>query len=550
MHRILPILEIVLVAAIVWLAGWMRFNDLGTNPPGVFRDETEKALNAWSLAQTGHVFEFVPGPMGQPLVQWRKHPLFLNVYGVETSTIYHWALSTIARREHPPTPFEMRIPAAAAGTLSVALLWLMLRWLYGPAVALTAALFLSISPWSVPLSRWALQGSFIPLFMIVGIGGLLLGRKRHPAWLLMGAMGMGLAFYTYSGARPFVLAFTLTAAALHAWMLRRHWRLPETRRQLWWALAAMILFLILIMPALSAMMAPGGTTRLQRIGVFGNGRTIVESLAIVLRNYLLHYSPRFLILHGDPQLRHGVAPFGVLHYVEFAFALLGLLFIRHRQERWLLLAWLVLFPVGAMLTNPAEMPHALRSIVALPLPQLLAAMGIVGTFERMRSWLAGRRHATLMLTAAMAATAAITAASAWSFANELFRRYPAYTAREWECGFGDALAKARSEAAGKPVAISGSIALAPYLVLYYDRTPLDDLQKNGWSALNLILLPPSNFQFQQLWPLLPTDTTLLAVPEDDLSGLAYPMHIIHPPANTRADAEQLPPVYVVYKKVK
>ncbi len=536
--------EFVLLAIIAALAGWFRIHDLNTNPPGIFRDEAEKALNGWALARTGEAFEFAPGLDGQPSVQWRKHPLFIDVYGVETSSMYQWALSLIAHQDHPPTPLQMRLPAAIAGTLSVIALFLFARILGGAPVALMAAFFLAISPWSILFSRWALQGSFIPLLITAGVGGIISAKRCHYAWLLLSAIGFALAFYTYSGARPFVLAFVVVASALH-------WRMALDRSSRLWAVGAIALFMLLIAPTLLAMFAPCGTARFQRISVFSADRSFVESLAVMARNYLLHYSPSFLFLHGDPQPRHSITSFGVLYHIEFFFAVIGLiaLFLKRLPERYLLLAWLILFPVGAMLTDPREMPHALRSIVALPLPQLLAGYGAISAYLFYRTRLEARGRKPWEVCIPSSVAAAIILLSATAFAIDLFKYYPGYTMREWEAGFGDALKMARKEAGSEPIFISGSIALAPYQVLYFDGTTPEELKRSGWAALKINLLPPSNFRFDRLWPYLPKGAVLLALPEDNLSGLAFPAGIIHPPAKTLAQSEQMPPLYVIYKKV-
>jgi len=247
-----------------------------------------------------------------------------------------------------------------------------------------------------------------------------------------------------------------------------------------------------------------------------------------------------------------VASFGVLYHIEFAFALIGLimLFARRYGERWLLLAWLLLFPAGAMLTSPSQMPHALRTIVALPLPQILAAVGVVELLRSLRERAAAGRLSRAFAPVVAAITVLAAGASVAAFSTDLFRYYPTYSMQAWESGFGEALQAAREEAQDAPLAISGSIALAPYLVIYYDATPPEELMQRGFDALNAMVLPPTNFRFDSIWPFLPRDTVLLTVPQDDLRGLAYPTHIIHPPAPTQAEREQMPPLYVIYRKVQ
>jgi hypothetical protein len=540
---------LALIAILVLGAG-LRLARLDHNPPGVFRDEAEKGLNAWALGRGGSVFDFVPDAAGRPTVEWRRWPLFINVYGVRTSALYQYALAPLARGEAPPSPAVLRLPAALAGLASVAAVYLAARLLYGAGVGLGAAFWLAVSPWSVAFSRWALQGAFVPLFMALGAGGLALGLRRRPAWLVLGGAALGAAFYGYSGARPFVLAFVVAAVLLERKAL---WE-PRRRK---WACAAAGLFALFVVPALVAMAMPGGMGRLARISVFGEGRGLFQALWAMAGNYFIHFSPGFLFLRGDPELRHGVASFGQIYHVEFLFALAGAwaLWRGGGRERRLWAAWLALFPVGAMLTSPSQMPHALRTLVLLPLPQILAGHGLVWFAARLgrrrpvrESAGAGAAASRGRATLAWALVSLATAASVGGFAFDLFGSYPRYSARHWAAGFGEALASARERRGAEGVVcVSGSIALARYLTLYYDGVTPERLAAEGHEALGAYFPPPA-FDLRPLWRSLPAGSTLVAVPEDARGLDAFPVKIVHPPSASAAESEELPATFWVYKK--
>jgi 4-amino-4-deoxy-L-arabinose transferase-like glycosyltransferase len=549
MTRRLLLNEFTAAFAVVLLGGLLRLWALGDNPPGIFRDEAEKALNGWAIADRGAAFEFVQGIGGGPAVNWRSWPLFIGVNGVKTSAIYQYALALFVGGGRP-SALLTRLPAAFAGIASVIALFALARLLYGAPVALCAAFWLAVSPWSVAFSRWALQGSFIPLFMTLGVGGLAMGMRRRPVWLLLGGSALGLAFYTYSGARPFLLAF----AAVSALIL---WKRLSERREKRRAIGALALFLVFAAPTLAMMLAPGGMSRFGAISVFGGDGGFMQAIGSMISNYFSHFSPSFLIVRGDLNLRHGVDSFGELYHVEFVFALLGIWRLAKDRppELPLLAAWLVLFPVGAMLTNPAEMPHALRTIVALPLPQLLAAHGMVWFASRAKAAPDGAETSLgspRRTRIAYAAAGLFVFLSVAAFSYDLFVRYPDYSARQWETGFGEALAGARREAEpGAPVYISGSIAMSWYLTMYYDSVSPGELAKQGWGALNAIHLPPQPaFDLSAHWDSLPKGAALVALDPgiDRIYGYVFPVKIVHPPAATIARREALTPLYVVYKK--
>src|SRR5690606_35768316 len=94
-------------------------------------------------------------------------------------------------------------------------------------------------------------------------------------------------------------------------------------------------------------------------------------------NFLSHFSPDFLLLSGDKELRHS-AGVGMLNAAEVLAAIAGVVFaVRGRcRWAWLLICWVVLSPVAASLTR-VGVPHALRCQLTLPAWQLLAAYGLM-----------------------------------------------------------------------------------------------------------------------------------------------------------------------------
>jgi hypothetical protein len=93
-----------------------------------------------------------------------------------------------------------------------------------------------------------------------------------------------------------------------------------------------------------------------------------QKLHTFSENYFWHLSPRFLLLSGDPNLRHATGFGGELFFAVFLLALAGIL-VFFLKKTWrenpffiLLFLQLLLAPVAAALTQEA-LPHALRSIL-------------------------------------------------------------------------------------------------------------------------------------------------------------------------------------------
>ena len=117
-----------------------------------------------------------------------------------------------------------RAAAVACGVLSVELLYLLGRRIFGGQVALLAASWLALSPWHVYWSSLALLDVFLVLFLEMAFL-LVLGGKRNPYLILLAAGCFALAFSTkYSGgfALPGLVLFgfdSLRPRSLSAWIV-------------------------------------------------------------------------------------------------------------------------------------------------------------------------------------------------------------------------------------------------------------------------------------------------------------------------------------------
>jgi hypothetical protein len=106
-------------------------------------------------------------------------------------------------------------------------------------------------------------------------------------------------------------------------------------------------------------------------------------------NYLAHFEPGFLFQTSTDWItRHYVRGFGMLYLFEAPFLVVGLIVIllRHRRADLFLLSWLAIYPLAAALVGP---PLSTRSITGVIAMQMLAAIGMVATFEAV-TWVARR----------------------------------------------------------------------------------------------------------------------------------------------------------------
>jgi len=490
------------LVVILLVAAAVRFWKLGSLPPAIFRDEAEKALNGWFLLNDG-VDE-----------QGRPWPLFVKVFGVTTSAIYQYAtipfLALGGLNE-----WTARMPAAMVGVLTVLFTWLFCRRVWGWQVAAWAAGLLAISPWHVPLSRWAQQGVFLPLLFVMAAWGVaalratrelrimnyelrieesasqteegMKGREAARAarqlritnyelriegsasqteerikeqrgeWqgslsLAVGAVCLGLAMYAYDPARLFAPLLGLLGAVIwwRVWIVR--WRA---------VLAAGVVFALMVSPVVWLLVIHGdeAQARFRFLSVFRPGVSVGEGLLAFLGNYFSHFSPGFLLVSGDRELRHS-GGVGMLNLVGFAFALAGTWVAVRRRCRWgwFMIGWVLLAPVAASLTREG-VPHALRSQMALPAWQVLAGVGIsaaVQRFDETRRRAVGQMVALGILLSAM------------PFFFSYFGSYAARSAVNWQYGVKQALQFLNNPGTkNSRVVLQESVVGANYLVPFY-----------------------------------------------------------------------------------
>ncbi len=527
---------VYLLFLIIALAAILRLYSLGSNPPALFRDEAEKGYTAYSLLKTGGYIYFETFPTGSH-VRFQPFPLFCNVFGVYTSAIYQY-LDVPFVALFGLTVFATRAPACLAGILTVLLTFFLAKRLWNNTrLALIASLLLAISPWHVLFSRWALQGILVPMFLTIALLCFLKGVEQRPRYWLLAALLFGISFYSYAVARLFIPIFLLLLCLVY-WR-----RLGEARP---WALGSLDLFLILAVPVFLFTLSAQGGSRFERISIFALNLPWYKTLLLFLGNYMEHYSPLFLFFKGDELTRHSVqslatmqvlgVPFhlnpksvallltssGVLYLFEAPFLIIGLIRLARRrtQTDLLLLGWFLLFPVGASLTHEG-VPHALRSIVALPMLQLITAMGI----HTVLKWLnppeqpdqsdrpvvphVKRVARTVLLCLVIVACIAVLL-----FVFNLFVLYPIYSAPDWQYGVKEALEYTRHHSP-PPVQIylSGYITFAPYLVLFYEKIQPAHVKANGFRSLPYVFMPPG-LNMERFWPQISSNSLVVLYPQE------------------------------------
>jgi len=509
---------------ILCVAGFFRLWNLGSNPPALFRDEAEKGYTTYCIARTGGYLYFCGLP-GHMEMRFQRLPLFINVFGVYTSAIYQYCAAPFVMLGGL-NEWTIRLPAALVGILTVWLVYLLvLAWTGDPTAALFSAGFLAISPWHIIFSRWAQQGILEPLLITASLLFFQYGLTRKPSYFIPCGLFSGLAFYTYEVARVFVPLLLICLFLIH-----RRALLKEKK----WVGACTLTFLAIALPTFIYYVTGAHSARFARLSVFGGGRNLSESLVLFLRNYLKHYSLDFLFFHGDSELRHSLPGMGMMYLFEAPLLFYGLLLLikEARSHRALLLCWFFLYPLASALTNEG-IPHALRSIVGIPMFQVISGIAAASLLKCAREFFAQRttaenqeKHAlqALLVRGLVLLIILTVAINVIRMGRNLFHHYPYESAEHWQYGVKQALNIVhKSGVSPDRVFFSGYITYAPYLVMAYDRIDPVKLKMEGILGLGYNFLPP-NLPVKEIWSRLPEGSWLILYPWE--SGGMKPDYVI------------------------
>lgn len=201
-----------LIVLIIGLGACLRLYQFPHNPPGFYVDEAGVGYEAFSLLHTGTDRWGIRLPVY--FISWGSGQSVLYAY-LSIPFIVLFGLNILASR----------LLNVFLGILSVPLLYVTVKRVWGRERALLAALLLAILPWHVMLSRWALDANALPFFLLLGTytTARLLDQPRG-AWALLALLPWGVALYAYAMAWivvPLVLVLVVTSNRAR---VQQHWR--------------------------------------------------------------------------------------------------------------------------------------------------------------------------------------------------------------------------------------------------------------------------------------------------------------------------------------
>ena len=381
--------KLALLFSILFLAAFLRFWQLGVVPPSPDWDEAALGYNAYSLLKTGKDEYGTRWPLALRSFDDYKPPLYAYL-AIPSIKVFGLSL------------FSVRVPAAIMGILAVLGTFFLVQELmllgtkrFMEHIPIIAMFLLAISPWHLQFSRIAFEANIGVTFNIWGLY-FLLKSLTNGKLMPVSALIFGLGFYAYHSQRVFIPLLMLLVFIVFFKKFLSKWK---------YILVSIVVGLIIVGPLLPVVFGKDGLTRLKGtsslsdqtgllaksvskleddlqngnlMGLLWENRRIVY-IKTIAEGYLSHFSLKWLFLSGDND-RHHAPDTGLLYLWELPFLLWGMVMVAKRGGviRNLLFGWLLLAPIAASPTS--ETPHAIRTLVTLPLLQVFTAFGLYSAY--------------------------------------------------------------------------------------------------------------------------------------------------------------------------
>jgi 4-amino-4-deoxy-L-arabinose transferase-like glycosyltransferase len=454
----------------IGVACFLRFYQLGQNPPSLTWDEASWGYNAYSLGLDGRdeFGNFLP-------IQ------YLTSFGDFKPPVYAY-LDIIPIKVFGLTEFAVRFPSALFGSLTVLVTYFLVKKIFSKNswVALLTAFFLAISPWHINLSRAAFEANVGTFFIVTGVW-LFIEVIQGKKWFLpISIASFVLSMYTFNTARIvspiFVVGLSVT-----------FWRnMLLAKKQL--ALAVLV-GAVLFAPLLQFSFTPQARLRFQEVNIFSNPDVVTMANQEVVndndalwskilhnrrfvftveyaRHYFDHFNPQFLFIKGDGNPKFSTQDVGELYLWDLPLFIAGILLLLKKKEGYwkFIFFWLLIGIIPA--ATARETPHALRIEATIPTFQIIIAYGVVFFFEQ-----------THTMKNKKARYVILSFASTFLFINFLYyvhgyyMHYPREFSGEWQFGYKESITYAKGIEDQYENIIATDALGRPYIYyLFYTKT--------------------------------------------------------------------------------
>lgn len=469
----------IIFLAIVLIGFFLRFYQLGSNPPSLTWDEAAWGYNAYSLGIDGKD-EF-----------GRFLPLnYLESFGDFKPPMYAY-LDILPIKFLGLNEFAVRFPSALFGVLTVLVTYFLTKRIFWNSkskniYALFSSLFLAISPWHIMLSRAAFEANIATFFLVGGVLFFLQGVQEKKWNIVYSIIFFVLSIYTFNTSRIVAPILVLFLAVL----FRK--KLIENKKQ---TLVAIIVGILFILPTARFLFSPQASLRFKEVNIFSDAdvvRTANQEIAndnnatwskvlhnrrfaytiSFLRHYFDNLNPNFLFIKGDGNPKFSTQDVGEMYLWDLPFFVAGIFILLKKKEAfwWIVPSWLLLGILPA--ATARETPHALRIETTLPTFQILTAYG----FSQFLVVIKKMKNFKFLITF----LSVLLLANFFYFFRNYSVHYPHEFSGEWQYGYKDSIEYVKSvESKYDNIYITGDLGRPYIYYLFYTKTDPSIFRENS-----------------------------------------------------------------------
>ncbi len=343
----------VFTILILLFAICLRFYKLGDIPHGMTWDEAAIGYNGFAIFNTRRDEWLEQLPVSFQSFGDYKAPFSIYLNGFFTF-IFGMNL------------FAVRLPFAIFSIFSIFGLMLLVKEIFKKNklvnyYALYSGLIITISPWHFHYSRTGFESGIALAFFIWGTFFLLKTLDTNfKIWIykIGSVISYSLALYTYHSSKIVIPLLMLVILALN------FKKIVNNIKKFYWSI---IFWIILLIPIFKDSLFGLGLTRANAT-ILTQEVSFYEKVIFILKNFLSHLSPSFLIFGETTTLRHGTGYLGVLSFSTLFLIVISIikLFIKRSKDKNQLI-FLILIFIGLLpACLSAEIPHSNRAFLALP----------------------------------------------------------------------------------------------------------------------------------------------------------------------------------------
>lgn len=428
------LLPVILFTIVILFSLFFRVYKITDIPPSLNWDEISHGYNAYSILSTGRD-------------EWGiSFPLIFRAYGDYKLPLYIY-LTVLNIALFGLNSFSIRLVSVLSGVGIVIVSYLITRKITKNIYwSIFSAFLAGISPWSLFLSRIAVEANLCAFLFSLGIYFLLgfIEKKKSGLIILTGFL-WGLSLFTYNSARIIVPIFTFI---LFCYFVKTK---EIKKSKLFFIIIAVFLILMgwqILGKSASArynlvsLIDQGAVNQINQLRsetklpnlisrIFYNKATFFVYLST--KNYLSNLNLKYLFFNGGSQYQFSMPDHGILFLITAPFLIMGLVLLFLKKDIFykILICWFLLSIIPSAVTRDA--PHVLRTLLILPLPFVLTTIGL----KYLVDWLRDKSIFKGGLVIGVVILAVIVSFAGWW--SDYLKIYPAAYSWAWQYGYSRAV---------------------------------------------------------------------------------------------------------------